>query len=77
MCMQERELIWHVQGEQVRYTEVQSCGAGPPLLGWHWQPPLPPPPAPPPPQAAMNHLVKNLCCEWAKDGIRAISVAPW
>ena len=28
-------------------------------------------------QAALNQLAKNLTCEWAKDGIRAIAVAPW
>ncbi len=27
--------------------------------------------------AAMNQLTKNLACEWAKDGIRVNSVAPW
>ncbi|WVZ54148.1 hypothetical protein U9M48_004998 [Paspalum notatum var. saurae] len=26
---------------------------------------------------AMNQLAKNLACEWAKDGIRVNSVAPW
>ncbi len=26
---------------------------------------------------AMNQLTKNLACEWAKDGIRVNSVAPW
>lgn len=25
----------------------------------------------------MNQLAKNLACEWAKDNIRANSVAPW
>ena len=25
----------------------------------------------------MNQLAKNLACEWAKDGIRVNSVAPW
>ncbi|MEW5317611.1 MAG: hypothetical protein WDW38_008895 [Sanguina aurantia] len=28
-------------------------------------------------KAAMNQLSKNLACEWAKDGIRVNSVAPW
>ena len=28
-------------------------------------------------KAGMNHLVKNLACEWGKDGIRAVAVAPW
>lgn len=28
-------------------------------------------------KAAMNQLTKNLACEWAKDNIRANSVAPW
>eukprot|EP01023_Acetabularia_acetabulum_P011558 TRINITY_DN15361_c0_g1_i1.p3 TRINITY_DN15361_c0_g1~~TRINITY_DN15361_c0_g1_i1.p3 ORF type:complete len:136 (-),score=17.76 TRINITY_DN15361_c0_g1_i1:212-619(-) len=28
-------------------------------------------------KAAMNQLTKNLCCEWAEDGIRVNSVAPW
>lgn len=28
-------------------------------------------------KAGMNMLTKNLACEWAKDGIRAVSVAPW
>jgi len=28
-------------------------------------------------KAAMNQLTKNLACEWAKDGIRVNSVAPW
>ncbi|CAA7017531.1 unnamed protein product [Microthlaspi erraticum] len=27
-------------------------------------------------KGAMNHLAKNLACEWARDGIRANSVAP-
>jgi len=27
--------------------------------------------------AAMNQLTKNLACEWAKDNIRANTVAPW
>lgn len=27
--------------------------------------------------AALNQLTKNLCCEWAKDGILVNSVAPW
>lgn len=26
---------------------------------------------------AINQLAKNLACEWAKDNIRANSVAPW
>ena len=26
---------------------------------------------------AMNQLAKNLACEWARDNIRANSVAPW
>jgi enoyl-[acyl-carrier-protein] reductase (NADH) len=26
---------------------------------------------------AINQLTKNLACEWAKDNIRANSVAPW
>lgn len=26
---------------------------------------------------AMNQLTRNLACEWAKDNIRANSVAPW
>jgi Tropinone reductase 1 len=26
---------------------------------------------------AMNQITKNLACEWAKDGIRVNSVAPW
>ena len=25
----------------------------------------------------MNQITKNLACEWAKDGIRVNSVAPW
>ncbi|KAI8466898.1 MAG: hypothetical protein J3K34DRAFT_47969 [Monoraphidium minutum] len=28
-------------------------------------------------KAALNQLAKNLACEWAKDGIRVNSVAPW
>ncbi|OEL18121.1 Tropinone reductase-like protein [Dichanthelium oligosanthes] len=28
-------------------------------------------------KGAMNQLAKNLACEWAKDNIRANSVAPW
>jgi tropinone reductase I len=28
-------------------------------------------------KAALNQLAKNLTCEWACDGIRVISVAPW
>lgn len=28
-------------------------------------------------KAAMNQLAKNLGCEWAKDGIRVLAVAPW
>ncbi|URE46602.1 Tropinone reductase [Musa troglodytarum] len=28
-------------------------------------------------KAAMNQMTKNLACEWAKDNIRANSVAPW
>ncbi|KAJ0045678.1 hypothetical protein Pint_06360 [Pistacia integerrima] len=28
-------------------------------------------------KGAMNQLTKNLACEWAKDNIRANSVAPW
>jgi Tropinone reductase 1 len=28
-------------------------------------------------KAGMNMLAKNLACEWARDGIRAVSVAPW
>lgn len=28
-------------------------------------------------KASMNQLTKNLACEWAKDGIRVVSVAPW
>jgi Tropinone reductase 1 len=28
-------------------------------------------------KAAINQLAKNLACEWAKDGIRVNSVAPW
>ena len=28
-------------------------------------------------KAAMNQLAKNLACEWAADGIRVNSVAPW
>lgn len=28
-------------------------------------------------KAAMNQLTKNLACEWAKDNIRANTVAPW
>ncbi|KAG6554578.1 hypothetical protein Mapa_003596 [Marchantia paleacea] len=28
-------------------------------------------------KAAMNQLTKNLCCEWAKFGIRVNSVSPW
>ncbi|KAM3314243.1 hypothetical protein ACQJBY_033224 [Aegilops geniculata] len=28
-------------------------------------------------KGAINQLTKNLACEWAKDGIRTNSVAPW
>ncbi|KAI3705613.1 hypothetical protein L1987_75852 [Smallanthus sonchifolius] len=28
-------------------------------------------------KGAMNQLARNLACEWAKDGIRVNSVAPW
>ena len=28
-------------------------------------------------KAAINQLAKNLACEWAKDGIRVNSIAPW
>ncbi|XP_019162932.1 PREDICTED: tropinone reductase homolog isoform X1 [Ipomoea nil] len=28
-------------------------------------------------KAAINHLTKNLACEWAKDDIRVNAVAPW
>ena len=28
-------------------------------------------------KASLNQLAKNLTCEWAHDGIRVISVAPW
>lgn len=28
-------------------------------------------------KAAVNQLAKSLACEWAKDGIRVNSVAPW
>ncbi|ESQ36156.1 hypothetical protein EUTSA_v10009420mg [Eutrema salsugineum] len=28
-------------------------------------------------KGAMNQLARNLACEWASDGIRANSVAPW
>lgn len=28
-------------------------------------------------KAAMDQLCKNLCCEWAKDGIRINSIKPW
>ena len=28
-------------------------------------------------KASLNQLAKNLTCEWAGDGIRVISVAPW
>ena len=28
-------------------------------------------------KAAMNMLVKNLACEWAKDTIRVVGIAPW
>lgn len=28
-------------------------------------------------KAGMNMLAKNLACEWAKDAIRVVSVAPW
>ncbi|CAI9113393.1 OLC1v1013986C1 [Oldenlandia corymbosa var. corymbosa] len=28
-------------------------------------------------KAAINQLTQNLACEWAKDGIRVNSVAPW
>ena len=27
--------------------------------------------------AAINQLAKSLACEWARDGIRVNSVAPW
>lgn len=30
-----------------------------------------------PTKGAMNQLARNLACEWAKDNIRANSVAPW
>ena len=26
---------------------------------------------------AMNQVTKNLACEWAKDGIRVNTIAPW
>jgi NAD(P)-dependent dehydrogenase (short-subunit alcohol dehydrogenase family) len=28
-------------------------------------------------KGAMNQLTKNLACEWAQDGIRCNTVAPW
>lgn len=28
-------------------------------------------------QAALNQMVKNLTCEFAKEGVRAVAVAPW
>ncbi|PSC72101.1 tropinone reductase-like protein [Micractinium conductrix] len=28
-------------------------------------------------KAALNQLAKNLTCEWAADGVRAVAVAPW
>lgn len=28
-------------------------------------------------KAALNQMARNFTCEWAKDGVRAISVAPW
>ncbi|CAM8987248.1 unnamed protein product [Rhodiola kirilowii] len=28
-------------------------------------------------KGAMNHLAKDLACEWAKDNIRSNSIAPW
>ncbi|KAL6779519.1 hypothetical protein ACKKBG_A12620 [Auxenochlorella protothecoides x Auxenochlorella symbiontica] len=28
-------------------------------------------------KASLNQIVMNFACEWASDGIRAISVAPW
>jgi hypothetical protein len=28
-------------------------------------------------QAALNQVVKNFTCEWAKEGVRAVALAPW
>lgn len=28
-------------------------------------------------QAALSQVVKNFTCEWAKEGVRAVAVAPW
>lgn len=28
-------------------------------------------------KASLNQLAKNLACEWARDGVRVNSVAPW
>jgi Tropinone reductase 1 len=28
-------------------------------------------------KASLNQLTKNIACEWANDGIRVVSIAPW